>query len=318
MNVKKILCIVLLAAVVLAVPISSSAADTQFVPGKVYLIKSDSTNYYVSTRGATAEGSAVYVDKTKAGNYRVGYDPKQLWYTVYYSNEMWPLISQGAHKEMNTSCRLYDITLSGNLYEIPTTEGVGDDGVYLGSTAVRYLQYTSDLRLALGARSSAKILYLMPAYSLNHPTTNFGTDYIADDAFKTKFPEGQCTWYVAGRVQEKLGISLKFTQESGNDAVYWYDRVCNPGITKSNTPRGNSIAVFGSSGSRGHVVFVEYVEDGYVYFSEANCAPSNNGRFDIGEDGILKRQTIAQFESRSVTGPLKGYIWLDPATIIYD
>ena len=86
---------------------------------------------------------------------------------------------------------------------------------------------------------------------------------------------------------------------------------------KSNKPKANSIAVFGSSGSRGHVVFVEYVEDGYVYFSEANCAPSNNGRFDIGEDGILKRQTIAQFESRSVSGPLKGYIWLDSTILNY-
>ncbi len=315
MNVKKVLCIVLLAAVVLAVPISSSAADTQIVTGKVYLIKSDSTNYYVSTRGAKTEGAAVYVDKTKAGNYRVGYDPKQLWYSPYPSTGARSLRSQGARMYLDTRGRL-EIDDTCVFYESQAS-GVADDGVTIGTTLSRYMYYNPTTLQVMFGTGKKPVWYLMPAYSLDYPTTNFGTDYIADDAFKTKFPEGQCTWYVAGRVQEKLGITLDFTQDSGNDAVHWYDRVCNPGIVKSNTPRANSIAVFGSSGSRGHVVFVEYVEDGYVYFSEANCAPSNNGRFDIGEDGILKRQTIAQFETRSVTGPLKGYIWLDLATISY-
>ncbi len=312
MNVKKILCIVLLAAVVLAVPISSSAADTDFVPGKVYLIKSDTTNYYVSTRGATSVGSAVYVDKTKAGNYRVGYDPKQLWY-VDYPTGMWAIKSQGAHKYMDSSCVLktYD---SGSFYEVPKA-GVGTDGVTLYSTSYRYLTYDkSTLRLGFTSKDKATIWYFMPAYSLDHPTTNFGTDYIADDAFKTKFPEGQCTWYVAGRVQEKLGITLSFSETSGNNAKTWYDRIDNPGIIKSNSPSPNSIAVFTSPTTLGHVVFIEYVEDGYVYYSEANYGASNNGRFDIGEDGVLKRQTIAQFENRSPYNTLKGYINLNGVT----
>lgn len=318
MKVKIVLCMVLLVSVVFSIPIASAAADTSFVPGKVYLIKSDTTNYYVSTRGATAENSYVYVDTAKAGNYRVGYDPKQLWYTFYYStSSMWPLVSQGAHKEMDTTCRLQDITNAGVVYETPAV-GVGNDGVKLYTTMFRYLNYdTSTLRLTFGPASSARIWYLMPAYSLNYPTTNYGTSYLASGTF-TGFSEGQCTWYVAGRVQEKLGITLTFTHPSGNDAQTWYSRVNNSGIYKDDEPGGNSIAVFGDPGSSGHVVFVEYVEDGYVYFSEANCAPSDNGEFDIGEDGILKRQTISQFENRSQTGDLQGYIHLDGATIKYD
>ena len=311
MNVKKILCIVLLAAVVLAVPISSSAADTDFVPGKVYLIKSDTTNYYVSTRGATSVGSAVYVDKTKAGNYRVGYDPKQLWY-VDYPTGMWAIKSQGAHKYMDSSCVLktYD---SGSFYEVPKA-GVGTDGVTLYSTSYRYLTYDkSTLRLGFTSKDKATIWYFMPAYSLDHPTTNFGTQYYDNSTF-TDFPEGQCTWYVAGRVQEKLGITLLFTSASGNDAKTWYDRIDNDGIIKSNSPSPNSIAVFGSSTTAGHVVLIEYIEDGYVYYSEANYGSSANGRFDIGVDGVLKRQTIAQFENRSSTNKLIGYINLNGVT----
>lgn len=310
MKVKIVLCMVLLVSVVFSIPIAFAAADTSFVPGKVYLIKSDTTNYYVSTRGATNEGAYLYVDTAKAGNYRVGYDPKQLWYTESLIASAWPLISQGAHMEVSSSCRL-DKDYGELLYEVPAV-GVGNDGVRLYTTLFRYLNYdSSTLRLTFPVMSQdeAQIWYLMPAYSLNYPTTNYGTSYLASGTF-TGFSEGQCTWYVAGRVQEKLGIDLTFTIQSGNNAGLWYDRICNPGIIRVNEPMENTIAVFGSASTAGHVVFIEYVEDGYVYFSEANYGSSNNNDFDIGQDGILKRQTISQFENRSPINDFIGYIYL--------
>ena len=311
MNVKKFLCIVLLAAVVLAVPISSSAADTQIVTGKVYLIKSDSTNYYVSTRGAKTEGAAVYVDKTKAGNYRVGYDPKQLWYSTYPTTGARSFRSQGARMYLDTTGRLEKNDVCA-FYESQES-GVADDGVTIRTTLSRYMYYDPTTLQVMFGTGKKPVWYLMPAYSLNYPTTNFGTDYIANDVFDTDFPEGQCTWYVAGRVQEKLGITLQFNENIVANAKEWYKEgvILNEWVSRSNKPQANSIAVFSSPNTYGHVVFVEYVENGYVYFSEANYGSSNNGRFDIGVDGVLKRQTISQFENRSPVNTLLGYICLD-------
>ena len=85
------------------------------------------------------------------------------------------------------------------------------------------------------------------------------------------------------------------------NAKDWWTTVTN--CTKSSTPASNSIAVFSgnSNNTFGHMVYVEKVENGNVYFTEANWSGSTNG--------VLKSATISQFESRG-PGSIYGYLIL--------
>ena len=104
---------------------------------------------------------------------------------------------------------------------------------------------------------------------------------------------GQCVWYVRCRAMEKCS---KNTGIYGN-ANTWYNSATSRKMSTSKTPQSNSIACF-NNGKYGHVIFIEYVDKNYVYYTEANANGDNSLSSD---DGVLKKQTTKAFTSR------KGY-----------
>lgn len=102
---------------------------------------------------------------------------------------------------------------------------------------------------------------------------------------------GQCTWYAYGRFYEVTGIALdtalhaKFwlsmnDQDERLTVLYGKNKICYPAVSVS------------TSGSYGHVMFIEYVsmkngQPDMVYFTQ--CNRDNNGRYDEGKDAILQR-----------------------------
>jgi|WetSurMetagenome_2_1015567.scaffolds.fasta_scaffold672424_2 surface antigen len=118
-----------------------------------------------------------------------------------------------------------------------------------------------------------------------------------------RFSEGQCTWYCCGRAKEKYKIDLvPLLPSSGANGNVWYDKVkTNSHVTKrpvSAGPVTDCIASFAHD-ECGHVVFIECVKDGYVYFTECNWKLAQNG----------KLQKIAVSDFPTLHGcKLNGYI----------
>ena len=82
-----------------------------------------------------------------------------------------------------------------------------------------------------------------------------------------KFTAGQCTWYCWGRAYEKCGANITFS--GGQNGNKWYANVSGGYKAKypaSHTPVANSVCSCNTSSVYGHVLFIEAVEDGYVYF----------------------------------------------------
>lgn len=102
---------------------------------------------------------------------------------------------------------------------------------------------------------------------------------------------GQCVWYVRCRALEKCKTDTGIT---GN-ANTWYNSAIAKKLTVSKEPVSDSIACF-SSGKYGHVIYVEHVSDGIVYYTEAN---SNNDNKLSADDGILKKQSLNTFIKRA-------------------
>ena len=124
---------------------------------------------------------------------------------------------------------------------------------------------------------------LIAAIELTRPADFNSLSYNSNNNFKDNV--GQCTWYVDGRIQEKLGIKLKLSQ----------------------TPKVNSIAVW-SHGKYGHVAFVEDGHHGHIHFTEANVPP-NHKIDEFG--GRLKKASTRFFEQRIRNTKFLGYIHLD-------
>ena len=110
-----------------------------------------------------------------------------------------------------------------------------------------------------------------------------------------KFTAGQCTWYCWGRAYEKCGANITFS--GGQNGNQWYANVSGGYKAKypaSHTPVANSVCSCNTSSVYGHVLFIEAVEDGYVYFTEDNWA---------ADDPALRRMTVSEFTSnRQVIG----------------
>jgi len=111
---------------------------------------------------------------------------------------------------------------------------------------------------------------------------NYGVDlesegYVTDiNPFYRKHYWGECTWYCWGRAYEKCGVKLSWsTNDVFGNAKDWYKNAKAWAETHDveysvgTEPRTNSIAV-STSGYYGHVVFIEKIEDGQVYYSECN------------------------------------------------
>ncbi len=126
------------------------------------------------------------------------------------------------------------------------------------------------------------------------------TPFFNDNPLAANFT-GECTWYCWGRAREKTNTNDLPTSDAGN----WFSQAS--GFYKiTGDPISNSIACF----SGGHVVFVEEVCNGTVYFSEANYYSTgdsrrSNGQYEVppnGTDGQIKSATISAFKTRSPGG----------------
>ena len=134
--------------------------------------------------------------------------------------------------------------------------------------------------------------------NLNHAGYNSASPFIQTSASL----RGQCTWFAWGRTYEKLGIKLN--SNFWGHAKTWYTKnasaKCYP---YGQEPRANSLAIF-KNGSYGHVVFVEKVENGIIYFNEANHHKSK------AYDGALESQSISNFKNRAGAGNFSGFIYV--------
>ncbi|MGI6028570.1 MAG: CHAP domain-containing protein [Candidatus Heteroscillospira sp.] len=114
---------------------------------------------------------------------------------------------------------------------------------------------------------------------------------------------GQCTWYAYGRFQETTGIALK----SARNAQKWLsDNASDSRVEIVSDITAPAVAVR-TSGSFGHVMFVEHVEydaDGNptdVYFTECNW--DNNGAYNEGSDCVVQKMSYNEFtRSRNPAG----------------
>lgn len=112
---------------------------------------------------------------------------------------------------------------------------------------------------------------------------------------------GQCTWYCWGRAFEKTGIKLNTV----NNANTWLSRLNTAGtraVWDSSAPRKDSIAVK-TSGTWGHVMYIEDIIGDSVYYTEANV-PMNH-TVDSG-DGVLKKTS-----KYNMSKMCNGYIYLN-------
>lgn len=111
------------------------------------------------------------------------------------------------------------------------------------------------------------------ALAIGNYNVNFASDgYTGGNPFIGVGNGSECTWFVWGRVYEKLGISMSWGNgvQMGN-ARDW------PSLTDYPTgyeARTNSIMVE-IYGTTGHVMFVEKVENGKAYVTHSNCGDAS-------------------------------------------
>ena len=136
------------------------------------------------------------------------------------------------------------------------------------------------------------------AYAIGYYGANLdSTNYSSSNPFKNYW--GQCTWYAWGRALEKTGTALPCR---GN-AKTWIS------AATSTTPRANSVAVW-TDGTYGHVAFVEAVENGLLYITEANRG--NAGTYSEGIIRLSDGYYTPSFEGKTgayYCGLPNGYIY---------
>jgi uncharacterized delta-60 repeat protein len=96
---------------------------------------------------------------------------------------------------------------------------------------------------------------------------------------------GQCTWYAYGRIQEVGVISSATLSSKGffhGNAPTWPSDAVNAGFSVGSQPQQGAIAVWTSG--RGHVAFVEQVNNGTPLFTESNATPMNGWNVVICRD----------------------------------
>jgi len=129
------------------------------------------------------------------------------------------------------------------------------------------------------------------------------TAYNSTNIFTTSGYKGQCTWFVYGRVLEKLNIKLP-TEFYGNAIDWWGSNIKDKVYNYGSEPKADSIIVWsgGNSGS-GHVGYVEKVEGDLVYFNEGNFSVRGNYQ---GNVEVLSKEAIKNRGNIF----LKGYIYV--------
>lgn len=100
---------------------------------------------------------------------------------------------------------------------------------------------------------------------------------------------GQCTWYAFGRTWEVTGKKLTFSRSKDLHAKYWGNLVTNASVDHTLTSKCIGVRPV-RGGGNGHVIFIEYVGGGWIYYTD--CNKDGNGRYDAGQDAIVKREPV--------------------------
>lgn len=109
-----------------------------------------------------------------------------------------------------------------------------------------------------------------------------------------RFAKGQCTWYAWGRFKEVHSKKIRFKGKLGLDAKLWPELIVNCRVDDKLTEK--SVAV-STMGRYGHLIFIEHVEDGVAYYTEANG--DGNGLYNRGVDCVLKKADVESEFMRS-------------------
>ena len=179
----------------------------------------------------------------------------------------------------------------GSTYNSGDAMEIDSSVTYLGKKEQGYafIEYTSGTKKKR-AYINANYLTMPLADQLGTVLANF-----SHSGYNNAYSNGQCTWYCWGRAKEKCGRSLTFS--GGSNGNQWYNNVSGGYTSKRTRAQGpikNSICSCGANVTYGHVLFIEGVQDGYVYFTEANWS---------GTDGALKRLALSSFaDTRNVIG----------------
>lgn len=97
----------------------------------------------------------------------------------------------------------------------------------------------------------------------------------------TNYLEGNCTWYVFGRLKE-LGFNPYDVITNLPNANEWGD-VLHNGAEIVSSPQPGDVAQW-TSGTYGHVAVVEKVENGRIWISESHAFSDFDG--DLDDDGV--------------------------------
>ena len=115
----------------------------------------------------------------------------------------------------------------------------------------------------------ARVLPSLAAYELEPDVSS--RFYTTDNPFYKEGLRGECTWFAWGRANEKgFSLPLRASSKHFGNAKSW---VSTLDLQSGPDPRPDSLAVWQSPAPYGHVAYIEDVQDGYVYFREANIAP---------------------------------------------
>lgn len=108
-----------------------------------------------------------------------------------------------------------------------------------------------------------------------------------------RFSKGQCTWYAWGRFREVHHKKIRFKAKTGLDAKLWPELIVNCKVDNNLTEYCIAVTLVGRYG---HLIFIENIQDGFIYYTEANG--DANGIYDYGVDCVLRR---AELNSSFVT-----------------
>lgn len=111
-----------------------------------------------------------------------------------------------------------------------------------------------------------------------------------------RFAKGQCTWYAWGRFKEVHNKKIRFKARLGLDAKLWPELIVNCRVDDKLSEKSVAVSTIGRYG---HLIFIEHVEDGVVYYTEANG--DGNGLYDRGVDCVLKKAEIESEFMRQFT-----------------
>ncbi len=237
-----------------------------------------------------------------------------------------------AGNENDSKVNFITVNATENLYKIQCYKDNTGNNLYLtamGNSDSKEVTNGTDVRWQAldSSKTTFQIWWLLPVEDVKEGSSGSGSGTIEvgkvpsdcnlnGQAYRSNINpfhyancDGQCTWFAWGRVYEKLGKSILFRQNYGRNATRWPDLVTN--CTQSSKPVTHSIIVWkgtdGGAYTSGHVAFIEKIENGLIYFSEANW-DKNPENENPETDGKVKAMTERQILNRSPYNAVRCYL----------